>query len=50
MGVDPSLIFDHGVSEGQVFAIESRKIKRAPRMCESGMANSLIESSSGHER
>ena len=50
MGVDPSLIFHHGVSEGQVFAIESRKIKRAPRMCESGMANSLIESSSGHER
>lgn len=50
MGVDPSLIFDHGVSEGQLFAIESGKIERAPRMGESGMANSLIESSSGHER
>ena len=50
MGVDPSLIFDHGVSEGQVFAIESRKIERAPRMCESGMANSLIESPGRYER
>jgi hypothetical protein len=50
MGMDPSLEFDHGVSEGQLFAIESRKIERAPRMCESGMANSFIESPGGHER
>ena len=50
MGMDPSLEFDHGVSEGQLFAIESRKIERAPGMCESGMANSLIESPGRYER
>ena len=48
--MDPSLVFDHGVSQGQLLTIDPRKIDRRSRMCESGMTYLLIQSPRRYER
>lgn len=50
MWVDPSLIFDHRVSERHIFTLYSSEEERALSMSESGMTDSLLEPSGWNER
>jgi hypothetical protein len=50
MRMDPALIFDHGVRQRQILAIDSREEESPLGIGESGMASSLLESSRRHQR
>lgn len=50
MRMDPALIFDHGMRQRQIFAIDSREEESLLGIGESGMANSLLESPRWHQR